>query len=323
MHSIWTAQQIKGGRDYQEDRFAIVENDAVFYEGKQHKVDLGILPPHQSLYLLVDGMGGMENGAVAADTVIETFIETYLNIASSSQTIAEKLKVSLSTANSALTTMIAGNKEYEGMGCTIIGVLFDSRANTIQWLSVGDSPLFLVNDREIVRINEKHTWGELAKEKRARGESIDEEHYKEVEHFLSSAVDGGEIEFIEVHDEPFTINNGDILLLASDGIETLSMSEMAEVLMPLVKTVKGEPAQPPSAMGKFYDVLTKERRLWFTAQDNDAQEGVKTIEKTYEDLIQKRKELFSLVNDAGRKDQDNTTLILCTFLTADLAQDKE
>jgi serine/threonine protein phosphatase PrpC len=289
MHAIWTAQQIQGGRDYQEDSLAVVENDTVYYAGQQYELGHGIVPAQQSLYILVDGMGGMENGSIAAEAVIETFIEIFLNLAQTDEPMAQKLKASLRAANNEIKKMVAENDAYEGMGCTLLAVLFDCQQNTLQWVSVGDSPLYLINKKEIVRLNEKHTWGELAKQKRAQGEEIDEEHYRKVAHFLSSAVDGKEIEFIDLHDEPLHVEHGNVLLLASDGIETLSLAEIGDALPPLA----GEVASTTS------------------------------VEDVYKFLVQARKNLIGAVEQAGRKDQDNTSLVLCTFWSNSLVNEQQ
>ena len=41
------------------------------------------------------------------------------------------------------------------MGCTLVGVAFGPEG--VEWVSVGDSPLFLVREGEIVLLNEDHS----------------------------------------------------------------------------------------------------------------------------------------------------------------------
>lgn len=56
-----SADQIQGGRDYQEDFFAVVEGDVVHYRGERYQLDSGI-SSEQVLFVLADGMGGMGHG---------------------------------------------------------------------------------------------------------------------------------------------------------------------------------------------------------------------------------------------------------------------
>ena len=60
-----------------------------------------------------------------------------------------RLAEALELANAAIAHETAGNPALNGMGCTLIGAAFGPEG--VEWVSVGDSPLFLVRNGEIVR----------------------------------------------------------------------------------------------------------------------------------------------------------------------------
>jgi hypothetical protein len=80
MQALWSVSQIQGKRDYQEDVFAAVESDCIFYAGEQYPLENGVLPAQYTLLVIADGMGGMGHGDIAASIIVESFIECFLNV---------------------------------------------------------------------------------------------------------------------------------------------------------------------------------------------------------------------------------------------------
>lgn len=153
MKAIWSFSQIQGGRKAQEDFAAVVENKAIFLINNEDQINLDSrqipIPAHQSLFLLADGMGGMGGmgyGDIAAAKVIDVFIQSFLT--NLQLEIKDNLQNSLLIANQAITDLIIEKKEREGMGCTLIALLYDQQSSTIKWLSVGDSLLALQRDQQ-------------------------------------------------------------------------------------------------------------------------------------------------------------------------------
>lgn len=226
MQSFWTAQQIQGSRPYQEDFFAIVENNAIFYQGQTHPLKDPIFPSQQTLYILTDGMGGMGNGDVAAAQVTQSFISHYLQQLNLESSISEKLNTALHLSNNLLAETVEKKPEYKGMGCTLIAVIWDNQKNSIYWVSVGDSPLWLYRQQQLIRLNAKHTWGELAKTKKIHDPNMNRTVFRGIADMLVSAVDGQYLEYVDLPTEAYSMQSGDLLLLASDGMETLSCQQI-------------------------------------------------------------------------------------------------
>ncbi len=140
MSKAWRAatRSSQGGRNYQEDDCAFA---AVPETGG----------PAAVLAVLCDGMGGHAGGALASGTATKRFVEHFM--ASGGET-AERLRQSLIAANDAVGAKSEGNPDLSGMGCTVVGLV--ARDDQLDWISVGDSPLWLYSGGALQRLNEDH-----------------------------------------------------------------------------------------------------------------------------------------------------------------------
>jgi protein phosphatase len=209
----------KGGRAYQED-YALVRS--VSERGEAAGAG------ESCLYIaaLADGMGGHAGGALASEAACTAFAENFLVQRGD---VPLRLFEALYQANDAIADRVAGNPRLAGMGCTLIGAAFGQQG--VEWVSVGDSPLFLVRGGEIALLNEDHS---LAPEidKLAAAGKISREAAKADprRHFLRSAITGGEIEMLDRSQRPLALQAGDVVILASDGIQTLDDSDILAVV---------------------------------------------------------------------------------------------
>ena len=123
-------------------------------------------------------------------------------------------------ANQAIAAQVEENPSLSGMGCTLIGTTFS--APGIEWVSVGDSPLFLVRGGEIVLLNEDHSLAPEIDKLAAAGKiSWEQAKSDPRRHFLRSALTGTEIDLIDRSHRPLALQTDDVVVLASDGIQTL------------------------------------------------------------------------------------------------------
>jgi protein phosphatase len=201
--------QIQGERDYQEDTFSIKE----FGDEK--------------LFLLCDGMGGHVGGEKASSLAIDEFAKGFSNHIN--VPIYKRLEAGLDSANTAIQQKILQSSELKGMGTTLVAVYLS--AETIHWISVGDSPLWLVRDNKIQRLNADHSLAGVFKKLVDLGQMTAQDAANDPKrHALLSSVSGEEIQHIDLRDSPFDMKNGDYLLLASDGLETLSDQDIIRLV---------------------------------------------------------------------------------------------
>ena len=176
--------------------------------------------------VLADGMGGHAGGALASDLACKFFLRAF---ATSSGDVPGRLDEALFVANAAIGEAVEENRALDGMGCTLVGTSFGRTG--LQWVSVGDSPLFLVRAGEIVVLNEDHSLAPEIDKLAAAGKiSWEEAQADPRRHFLRSALTGTEIEMVDRSQRPLALQPGDVVVLASDGIHTLDHSAILAVV---------------------------------------------------------------------------------------------
>jgi protein phosphatase len=115
------------------------------------------------------------------------------------------------------------------MGCTLVGTTFG--ADGVQWVSVGDSPMFLVRRGEIFLLNEDHSLApEIDKLAAAGKMSWEDAQSDPRRHFLRSALTGADIEMIDRSRVPLALEAGDVVIMASDGIQTLGHGDILGIV---------------------------------------------------------------------------------------------
>jgi protein phosphatase len=115
------------------------------------------------------------------------------------------------------------------MGCTLIGARFG--APGLEWVSVGDSPLFLVRDGEIALLNEDHSLAPEIDKLAAAGKiTWAEARSNPRRHYLRSAVTGDELDMIDRSRRPLPLEAGDVVIVASDGIQTLETRDIERIV---------------------------------------------------------------------------------------------
>lgn len=211
----FAARQIPGKREYQEDDYGLLDGRDLGLDGSEH-----------TMLLVADGMGGHVGGATASGLLSKTFVEAYPQ---ASGPIVDRLRDCLEAANKAIADAIAENPELDSMGSTLVAAVVSSEG--LNWISVGDSPLWLFREGQLERLNADHSMAPVLADLVATGRMTEEDAARDSRrHSLRSAVMGDDIHLIDVSSQPVMVEEGDRLLLASDGLMTLSEQEIAEIL---------------------------------------------------------------------------------------------
>ena len=220
----FAARQIPGKREYQEDDYGLLDGRDLGLDGSEH-----------TMLLVADGMGGHVGGATASGLLSKTFVEAYPQ---ASGPIVDRLRDCLEAANKALADAIVENPELDSMGSTLVAAVVSSEG--LNWISVGDSPLWLFREGQLERLNADHSMAPVLADLVAAGRMTEEEAARDSRrHSLRSAVMGDDIHLIDVSSQPVAVQKGDRLLLASDGLMTLSDQEIADIL----KKTQGAPLE--------------------------------------------------------------------------------
>lgn len=209
----FAGNQIQGERQRQEDDFGFYRPDAA-----QN-------PPEQLLAVLADGMGGEVGGHEASELVVASFMDAYM---AAKGPIPSRLEAALQVANQQVAEAVRNNTTLQGMGCTLVAAVVANEG--VYWLSVGDSLLYLVRQGKSRRMNADHSLGYELDEKARRGEITETEAKNSSDrNMLLSAITGSPLTLIDAPHQAHPLQSGDHLLLASDGLATLTQAEISRV----------------------------------------------------------------------------------------------
>src|SRR5262245_19739408 len=191
---------------------------------KQNEDSLLSLPQF-GLFVVADGMGGVNAGEVAsrmAVDAIQAFIER--SVPGSSHTWPFGLDAGLSyqgnrvrsavkVANRAIFREAEAQSQYTGMGTTVAVVLIEGETATI--CGVGDSRIYASDRGTITQLPRDHTWVQTL---RVQNPMLDPAALARhpMRHVLTSVVGGQSDVDVTITERP--IGPGDRLLLCSDGV---------------------------------------------------------------------------------------------------------
>lgn len=194
------------------------------------------------LAIVADGMGGYEGGQEASRIAIETVEQIYASTANGDpQTL---LTSAFQAAHERILRFASQHPELHGMGttCTAVALVADN----LYYAHVGDSRLYLLRAGQISRLSHDHSYVSRLVEHGLISSEEAENHPQR--HILTAALGaGGDI----VPDQPenaIPLQNGDILLLCTDGLwglvsdeeiqSVLSSYALAEAGRQLIETAK-------------------------------------------------------------------------------------
>ncbi len=192
------SDQIDGARDYQEDAFMVNQL------GEAENGDIC------SLIIMADGMGGHAAGNVASNMVVATFNKSFQSKFPTSQ-IAEALTDALNLSNDQIRSSVKETPALQGMGCTMVSAYLQD--DKLYWVSVGDSHLYLIRERELIKQNADHSYGAYIDQMKEQGEEVEEQTGMS-RNMLMSAMTGEEISTIDVSEEPIKLKPGDRIISA-------------------------------------------------------------------------------------------------------------
>jgi len=241
----------QGARDYQEDDcdFLILDGDGDgdgAGAGDGDGDGDGDTGAPGMLLVLADGMGGHVGGAVASKVAVANFIAAWQRDNGTGDggdgdgacdgdgdgdgdDISARLTAALTVANNSLRDRVAADSSLTGMGCTLVGAVIT--ASKLHWISVGDSPLWLLQGGELRRLNKDHSMAPLLQNLVDAGRMTTAEAAADPRrHALRAALMGDELNLVDCAGVALPSHEPARILLASDGVQTLSDGEIAAIM---------------------------------------------------------------------------------------------
>ncbi|HTW31552.1 MAG TPA: PP2C family serine/threonine-protein phosphatase [Candidatus Sulfotelmatobacter sp.] len=164
------------------------------------------------LAIVADGMGGYEGGQEASRLAVETVRLIYdRDFQGDPQTT---LSTAVQTAHEVIQRYAVEHPEFNGMGTTCTAVAIVDRQ--LFFAHVGDSRLYLIRNGSISRLTRDDSYvGRLVESGIVRPEDAESHPQR---HILTAALGSGREIVPSAPEAPILLEDGDILLLCTDGL---------------------------------------------------------------------------------------------------------
>jgi serine/threonine protein phosphatase PrpC len=227
----FAAKSIQGRRDYNEDRILFrAENDCF-------------------IAAVADGMGGYSGGEVASQIVIDLCGRRFDAFASAPnpEGIEKMIHDIVGESREMIRRTVEEKAELKGMGTTLTiaaGCLGEYVVGNI-----GDSRTYLISGGSIDQLTKDNSIVQEYKDKLAEGQQVEEAILGNVSSALTRSLSGADCEadMYPGGNRRFTLREGDILLLCSDGLVIDKIGDVSSQLMKLTRSAES-PAKAANAL---------------------------------------------------------------------------
>ncbi len=172
------------------------------------------------LYLaaVADGMGGTVAGEVASNIIITGLADYFGNNTPELMTqsdLKSLLMDAVEYSREKFNERLAGDSSLAGMGTTLTAILLWK--NKFVCCNIGDSRLYRMNESTVELLSKDHSY--IQQHLDEHGE-ISDDVAQQFSNYLTRVIDGGsdECDFFPETADCYTLAEGDILLLCSDGL---------------------------------------------------------------------------------------------------------
>ncbi|WP_246066693.1 PP2C family protein-serine/threonine phosphatase [Aliiroseovarius halocynthiae] len=212
--------------------------------------------------IVADGMGGHDAGDIASGLVMSSWrgmLDNLLETSPQDETaLIDALPMAAMRANASISDHVESHEDDIQMGSTMLGALMlDSR---LFWISIGDSPLYLVRDDQLHQLNDDHSMAPIIDAQAESGEiSRHDARTHPDRNLLRSVIMGAAIPKVDCPETPFELLQDDVLVVASDGLQYLDDDQIEAIVL----RHKSEPAQSVAN-----ELMSAVRALNHPDQDN-------------------------------------------------------
>jgi protein phosphatase len=164
------------------------------------------------LAVVADGMGGYEGGQEASRLAVETLVEVYRDFGGDDPQAA--LVEALQAAHEQIREYSFAHPELRGMGttCTAAAIVQDS----LYYVHVGDTRLYLIRDGQITRVTRDHSYvGRLVESGMITPEEAENHPQRNI---LTAALGTNPDLIMDSPGQPEPLRPEDVLLICSDGL---------------------------------------------------------------------------------------------------------
>lgn len=204
--------------------------------------------------IVCDGMGGLSGGEVASRVALQSIADAWFAQTDVSD-IPDFFRREALCADEKVYLQEASDGKRLQAGTTVVAAII--QRNELYWLSVGDSKLYFIRGQEILSLNIEHNYrlelNTMLRQGKMTAQQYAAEEYRA--EALTSYIGIGNLSLMDINKKPYLLRDGDMILLASDGLyrslneeEILSIvnknrAEMQKVAQALTAAVEGRKKQ--------------------------------------------------------------------------------
>lgn len=182
-----------------------------------------------SVLVVADGMGGLNAGEVASKTAVDSIKEDLTKL--SPDTINEKnikqlLTSGIINAHKKIASNGKNNPETEGMGSTIVVAWIKDTRLHVGW--VGDSRCYICRNGKLSQLSKDHSYVQTLVD---NGELTKEQAFSHPESNIITQSLGDVSHNPKPDYVAFSLNNNDVLLFCSDGLNSMVRDERIESIL--------------------------------------------------------------------------------------------
>ncbi|MDR1227710.1 MAG: serine/threonine-protein phosphatase [Azoarcus sp.] len=200
-------QSERGGRERNEDAIGFCANETL------------------GCFVLADGTGGYEGGAVASETVVQQVLKRF---SAAPQVDLAAIGASIDVAREALHEARGAHPQFPGMDTTIAVLMLDTERALAYWSSLGDSRIYLFRSGRAHILTTDHS---VLQSMIDAGIFTGELRGNRKRNLLYAAVGSEDVPERVVCDEPLALRSGDTFLLCSDGLWESVDETIMEILL--------------------------------------------------------------------------------------------
>ena len=195
--------------------------------GKRRTLNEDAIFSGDGLFVVCDGMGGHKAGEVASQIAVDV-IATFVKRSGDDPEITwpygfeprvshngNRLRTAIKLANRAVFRKAASSEDYTGMGTTVVAVLTSAGKPQMTYACVGDSRIYLIRGGAILQLTRDDSWLNLSWD----AATLDDSTRASMKHVLTKAL--GSRDDVDFETTSQELNDGDIVLLCSDGLTNM------------------------------------------------------------------------------------------------------
>ncbi|MCS6789899.1 MAG: Stp1/IreP family PP2C-type Ser/Thr phosphatase [Bacteroidia bacterium] len=188
------------------------------------------------LWIVCDGMGGHQAGEKAAELAIEAILDFFSR--TSFMPPANLLEKALFEANAAIYKIAQAYPQYRKMGTTCVLALYQHPR--VYYAHVGDSRLYYYHQGQLYQKTMDHSYVQFLVSQGIL--TPQEAEYHPRRNIILRALGVASRPEPEVAPEPISVTTGDIILLCSDGLNSMLTHEEIQTILetPDIPEVKAQ-----------------------------------------------------------------------------------